>query len=334
MAWTTLILFAILTVPGAIAGPACARKYYQTPDCIAICGSKWGYPGLMMGDSAWGWNEYISKACGLFTSTSASSAGPGVAGAVGSSPSSVTYSIAVPSANIDTLVPSSSSTFLSTATTTTTTSTQIPKSTATITSHKLVVSTTPVVTKTTEPSVPKTTPSIPAKKLVTTTSSAKTSTNTGSSSSFTPSSGGTSGSDIAAYLKGHNDARAQYGAKALTWSDDLASKAQSWADNCVFKHSGGSLGPFGENLAAGTGSNYGIAEGIQSWVNEAKNYNPDAPVASHFTQVVWKDTTQVGCAVQSCDGIFEASFGKAKFFVCEYNPPGNFNNDFSNNVQA
>lgn len=38
-------------------------------------------------------------------------------------------------------------------------------------------------------------------------------------------------------------------------------------------------------------------------------YNPSNPVASHFTQVVWKGTSQVGCAVQSCSGIFAASFG-------------------------
>lgn len=38
-------------------------------------------------------------------------------------------------------------------------------------------------------------------------------------------------------------------------------------------------------------------------------YNPNNPVPSHFTQVVWKATTEVGCAVQSCSGIFAASFG-------------------------
>ncbi|KAJ7590312.1 PR-1-like protein [Mycena floridula] len=143
----------------------------------------------------------------------------------------------------------------------------------------------------------------------------------------------TSADDIAAYLQSHNDARAQHGANPLSWSDDLASKAQSWADRCVFEHSGGSLGPFGENLAAGTGS-FGIADAIQIWVDEAKDYNPAAPVASHFTQVVWKSTTQVGCAVQSCNGIFDPVFGPANFFVCEYNPAGNVIGEFSENVQV
>jgi len=55
-------------------------------------------------------------------------------------------------------------------------------------------------------------------------------------------------SDIQAYLSAHNNMRAKHGAKALTWSEPLASKAQQWADGCVFKHSGGSLGPYGGRL--------------------------------------------------------------------------------------
>ncbi|KAK7463764.1 hypothetical protein VKT23_005701 [Stygiomarasmius scandens] len=147
-------------------------------------------------------------------------------------------------------------------------------------------------------------------------------------------SGTTSNSDIQAYLSAHNSVRAQHGAAPLTWSDEAAAKAQQWANNCVFEHSGGKLGAFGENLAAGTGDSYGIAEAIKSWTDEVSSYNPGNPSPSHFTQVVWKATTQVGCAVQSCDGIFDASFGKAKFFVCEYTPQGNVIGQFDENVQA
>ena len=41
----------------------------------------------------------------------------------------------------------------------------------------------------------------------------------------------------------------------------------------------------------------------------AAQYDPSNPVASHFTQMVWKSTTQLGCAVQSCNGIFDSSYG-------------------------
>jgi hypothetical protein len=114
--------------------------------------------------------------------------------------------------------------------------------------------------------------------------------------------------------------RAQHGAAPLTWSDELASKAQQWANGCVFEHSGGTLGPFGgtiswclvpvyfnqsrfaENLAAGTGSSYDIAAAVKSWTDEVckcrntirqiiclssktAQYDPNNPVPSHFTQV-------------------------------------------------
>jgi uncharacterized protein YkwD len=153
----------------------------------------------------------------------------------------------------------------------------------------------------------------------------------------TPSPAPSSGNpDQDAYLAAHNSFRAQRGAAPLTWSNELAGKAQQWANGCKFEHSGGSLGPYGgkntmmmvshvesyeissENLAAGTGSSYGIAAAIKSWTDESKDYNPAQPNFSHFTQVVWKSTKQLGCAVTSCDGIFSSNFGVCKFDVRPY----------------
>jgi len=135
-------------------------------------------------------------------------------------------------------------------------------------------------------------------------------------------------------LTAHNSVRANHGAAALTWSDDLASKAQQWANGCKFQHSGGTLGRFGENLAAGTGSSYGISQAIKSWTDEVSEYDANNPQFSHFTQVVWKGSKQVGCAVQACDGIFSSQFGKAKYYVCEYFPAGNVIGQFAQNVQV
>ncbi|KAG8735147.1 hypothetical protein FRC12_018201 [Ceratobasidium sp. 428] len=122
-----------------------------------------------------------------------------------------------------------------------------------------------------------------------------------------------------AYLDAHNSFRAQHGARALVWSPALATKAQNWANACVFKH-----GSVGENLAAGTG-NYGAVDAVKGWTDEIKDYDPRNPKPSHFTQVVWKSSTQLGCAVKQCPpgSIFPAKFGVAYYHVCEYTPPGN-----------
>ena len=52
-------------------------------------------------------------------------------------------------------------------------------------------------------------------------------------------------SNIMQMLTLHNNLRATHGANPLSWDNNLASKAQQWANGCVFQHSGGSLGPFG-----------------------------------------------------------------------------------------
>jgi len=161
--------------------------------------------------------------------------------------------------------------------------------------------------------------------------------NTGSSSSSGSGSSSGNGSrasdaDVQAYLTAHNTIRAQHGAVPVTWSSSAASKAQEWADKCTNQHSGGTLGPLGENLAAGTGT-YTIAEAVKDWTDEVSEYNPNNPTFSHFTQVVWKATTLIGCAVQTCDGIF-AGFGPAQYYVCEYSVQGNVEGEFQTNVQV
>jgi uncharacterized protein YkwD len=137
-------------------------------------------------------------------------------------------------------------------------------------------------------------------------------------------------SDIDQYLSAHNAFRAKHGANPLTWNNTLASYAQKWVDACNFEHSDG---PYGENLAAGTGD-FGIDAAIKLWTDEASQYDPNNPQPSHFTQVVWKSSTQVGCAVYACNGIFDASFGIAQYYTCEYSPPGNYIGEFAQNVQV
>jgi hypothetical protein len=78
--------------------------------------------------------------------------------------------------------------------------------------------------------------------------------------------------DQQAYLDAHNSFRAQHGAAPLVWNQTLSDAGASWAGRCKFEHSGGVLGPFGENLAAGTNE---TPEGaVKSWTDEASEYQP------------------------------------------------------------
>lgn len=71
----------------------------------------------------------------------------------------------------------------------------------------------------------------------------------------------------------------------------------------------------------------GCVESVQGWANEAPLYPPGGdwtPAAGHFTQLVWKGTSQVGCGMANCAG--------SNFVVCNYNSPGNVVGDFAANV--
>lgn len=74
---------------------------------------------------------------------------------------------------------------------------------------------------------------------------------------------------VAAFLDAHNTIRAQHNATALTWSDDLAQKAESWADRCQFQHSNGVLSDqlYGEIVAAGTGL-FPISAAVATFVQD------------------------------------------------------------------
>ncbi|KIJ49947.1 hypothetical protein M422DRAFT_65847 [Sphaerobolus stellatus SS14] len=133
-------------------------------------------------------------------------------------------------------------------------------------------------------------------------------------------------------VKGHNAYRAHYSAPALTWSDALYPGTQQWANQCKFQHSKGS---YGENLAAGTGNAYAFRDGLKGWMDEASKYDWNHPGFSsgtgHFTQVVWKSSKQVACAIANCGGgtIFPQA---SKYVVCRYSPPGNYEGQYPANV--
>ena len=66
------------------------------------------------------------------------------------------------------------------------------------------------------------------------------------------------------------------------------------------------------------------AGALESWYNEVTSYNflqPGwNPNAGHFTQVVWKSSTQIGCGAADCTGY---SGVLPAYVVCRYSPAGN-----------
>jgi hypothetical protein len=128
----------------------------------------------------------------------------------------------------------------------------------------------------------------------------------------------------------------------LTWSTSLATDAENWArylaslglrpyngpndpgdipPHSQFSTNGGQ----GENLAWGTRGAFSAATLAQGWANEKPNYVPGTPVGNggtypniwgHYTQMVWRSTTQVGC------GMF--SDANQDYLVCRYLPAGNY----------
>lgn len=152
----------------------------------------------------------------------------------------------------------------------------------------------------------------------------------------TPSSSGSTGLDtqMKAALDRHNSLRSKHQAPDLSWDDALEQAAQSWADKCEWKHS--TMG-HGENLYVSTGAFNG-ASAVQSWYDELHNpgysfANPGfSSGTGHFTQVVWKASTKIGCAVKVCSPLKGIGWNNAKFFVCEYSPAGNVRDEYTKNV--
>jgi uncharacterized protein YkwD len=319
---------ALFFVPKCLAGPACARRYWKDDSCVSKCAQGWGFPGAIMGTDPWGpvmkpmadpsdMAATLSRACGSPTPDLGHQSTSQLPTGTQQSQTKFQSSALPTGAAVDhSTLSLPNSVFSSSSVVISTSTTRFP----------VVVPTTFSAANQPQSKAPSTTaPAAPSSAVI--------------HQSQQPSStqapqNPISGSDIDAYLSSHNSVRAQHGAAPLTWSDQLAGKAQQWANNCVNHHSGGTLGPYGENLAAGTGSNFGISEAVKLWTNEASSYNPNNPQASHFTQVVWKATTQLGCASAECNGIFDPSFGLAKFVVCEYSPPGNVEGQYAQNVQA
>jgi len=118
---------------------------------------------------------------------------------------------------------------------------------------------------------------------------------------------------------------------AVVWDATTEAQAQSFANTCPSGHSGAS--GYGENLAWGYGD--GVAA-VDGWDSEKAKITTTSTITfttggtwcqggswdacGHYTQVVWKGTTMIGCAKPSgtCP-----QWGD-NVYVCNYKPPGNY----------
>uniref|UniRef100_A0A8C1D5Z1 SCP domain-containing protein n=2 Tax=Cyprinus carpio TaxID=7962 RepID=A0A8C1D5Z1_CYPCA len=126
----------------------------------------------------------------------------------------------------------------------------------------------------------------------------------------------------AEFLQTHNAYRRQHGAPPLTINKNLCRSSQEWAEHLLsirtLMHSNGE---YGENVYyAWSSANKRLT--VESWYSEIKDYNFSRPGFSsktgHFTQVVWKDTNEVGVGL--------ATDGNTTFVVGQYLPAGNISN--------
>lgn len=129
----------------------------------------------------------------------------------------------------------------------------------------------------------------------------------------------------------------------MTWSNELAEYAQQWADmlksmNCAFMHR--SNPPYGENIAtfgaAPVQPNSTSQDAVDGWAGEVDCWTygtilgtEKCPAAcysqlssdgcGHYTQIVWRSSTEVGCGFASCT----KSGTNWDLWVCNYRKQGN-----------
>jgi uncharacterized protein YkwD len=133
-------------------------------------------------------------------------------------------------------------------------------------------------------------------------------------------------------LAAQNRERSELGLAPLAWDSALAGDAARWAAQLAktgeIEHEeevGDADAAEGENLWQGTKGAYGPEAMVGLWLAEKKDFRT-GPIPSvsrtgrfedvgHYTQIVWKDTDRVGCAL--------AQGARDEMLVCRYRTAGN-----------
>jgi Cysteine-rich secretory protein family len=128
----------------------------------------------------------------------------------------------------------------------------------------------------------------------------------------------------------HNRERVQVGAPPLAWDPRLAAAAAAYGPTLAARgtlvHSPLATRPDqGENLWKGTHGHYSLASMFEAWAGEKWVFRPGTfpwvgPTGrlddvGHYTQIIWRRTTHVGCAVHQTPAW--------DYLICRYAPAGN-----------
>ncbi|XP_033749152.1 peptidase inhibitor 15-A-like [Pecten maximus] len=156
---------------------------------------------------------------------------------------------------------------------------------------------------------------------------------------------GVSSGDAKKFVQAHNKVRhhARPTPKDLSdmaWDDTLATTAQKYADKCIWGHNPhrsdkSKYNYVGENLFVTTAQG-GVepSAAVEAWAGEVKDYDYETKTCNpgrmcgHYTQLVWHDSTHVGCGVKVCNTLKNSSMKKATLVVCNYGPGGNYVGEF------
>lgn len=126
-------------------------------------------------------------------------------------------------------------------------------------------------------------------------------------------------------LNAHNDIRSRIDLPPLQWSEELATYSQKWANSLMTNNriAHNSNSPYGENIIA-TGLGATPTSVVNEWASESQSYtyitNTCDGECGHYTQLVWRSTREVGCAM--------AQNNQREIWVCSYDPPGNYRGEW------
>ena len=139
----------------------------------------------------------------------------------------------------------------------------------------------------------------------------------------------------------------------MTIDIGVACQAKAWAnhmaENDTMVHSANDARadpPQGENLSMYYPDYHGPTAGEEMWYAEeadydystglhkpelgcTSNFDPNCPMLGHFTQLVWDQSTKLGCGATEVPN----QNGKT-YLVCRYNTPGNMMGAFAQHVHC